>query len=435
MLIIITALFLFQFIIFLTATLLFNTGMAKERNENFMPTVIEDKWHEQASNLENDQKKINDFFARWKEQYPDSSMFWINEKGTLQLQLDLEENVPSNWTATTTARFIKERYDSDPFTVIAFVGKEEKEGFVVFEIPRDKLNKEFYEEYGDLLLGIGVIILILFIAISFLFFRSIQKRLIYVQEAMEIRDTDHLPVQIDVKKQDEIGQLELTFNKMVDELKKSKRREQEEEQLRRKLIANLSHDLRTPLTKLQANLSILQNEDQTEVGRQIIQVMEDSIQSVDGLMDNLISYTLLTASKYKYSPEKVDMIRFLRTSLASWYPLFEQEQFEVDIQLDSVKIGEWYVDPLWMERILDNLFQNVLRHAKSGRYIGVRIDTTSTYEVIVMTDHGKGMKHDSDEKGAGIGLSIVDVMIRGLDLEWELASTENGTTIQIKKHI
>ncbi|MEI3612175.1 HAMP domain-containing sensor histidine kinase [Pseudogracilibacillus sp. SO30301A] len=434
MLIIITAIFLLQIIIIITAMLFFNTWTEKD-DEKMEPVYIEETWHDEASSMTKiNEATVSDLFEKWKQNYPDASMFWIDDNGKLILERDVNEGVPTNWSATTTAKYIKERYDSDPFTVISFLGAKQDAGFIVFEIPRHSLNKADNEKYSDALLVIGVIIILLFVCISFLFFRNIRKRLLYVQEAMEIRDVDDLPVQIDVKKQDEIGQLEQTFNEMVVELKDSKKREEEEEELRRSLIANLSHDLRTPLTKINANIFTLKKEVESEEGKKTLKVIEESIKSVDELIENLMSYTLLMASKYKHDPKDLDVIRFVRTSLASWYPLFEQENFMVDIDLNNFKENKWYVDPLWLERILDNIFQNVLRHANSGKFIGVYTESTTKYDAIIIKDRGQGMNKESAETGAGIGLSIVDMMISGLGLSWELDSTIYGTTIKIKRN-
>ena len=63
-------------------------------------------------------------------------MFWVDGSGILAEQLDVKEELPYEWTSAFTAKFIKDRYGGDPFTVIAFVGKNEKNGFIVLEIPR-----------------------------------------------------------------------------------------------------------------------------------------------------------------------------------------------------------------------------------------------------------------------------------------------------------
>ncbi len=74
----------------------------------------------------------------------------------------------------------------------------------------------------------------------------------------------------------------------------------------------------------------------------------------------------------------------------------------------------------------------MLRHAYSGKYISVKTKSTDSYKAFIIEDHGQGMKNESNAKGAGIGLSIVDIMVKGMDLEWEITSSQSGTKIIIK---
>ena len=434
MLIILTAIILVQITFLGGALIVYNIGYNQElseKEEHLDTDVIESRWHEEASNLSVDSVQVH--FEKWKQQYPQASMFWVDQNGMLQNQLDVKEELPSQWDATKALEFSKSRYNNDPFTVIAFVGKEKAEGFIVFEIPREELIVTSLNLEGPFIFIVFSIIL-LFIVLSFLFFRGIRKRLLFLQEAMEVREVDGLPVPINVKKEDEIGSLELSFNRMIKELKESKQREREEEQLRRELIANLSHDLRTPLTKIQAySYSIAKEKELSEEGKKAVDSMNKSIKSVDRLIENLMSYTLLMASKLSYEPKPTDIVRYVRTSIASWYPLFEKEGFEIDVDLESFPESKWDIDPLWMGRILDNLLQNILRHAKYGRYLGVRTESTDMYDAIVITDKGPGMTTKSEEKGAGIGLSIVNRMVKEMKLEWEIETSNTGTVIKIKR--
>ncbi|MFS0861145.1 sensor histidine kinase [Fredinandcohnia sp. 179-A 10B2 NHS] len=437
MLIIFMALFLIQSAYLLLATFItIGENIQKSEEEEFHPTVIEERWHADARQIQNS-SEIDGLFEGWKREFPDATMFWIDETGSLEKQLDVKKQLPSKWTPSFTAKFIKERYGGDPFTVIAFVGENENQGFVVLEIPRAAFTApviEAYDNYGAILLVGFFAIIILFVGISFLFFRGIRNRLLQLQNAMELRDMDGLPIDVLVKKDDEIGQLEQTFNGMVTELRESKKREQEEEQIRRELIANLSHDLRTPLTKIRAQTYSIIKEDLSTEGQAAVKALESSIVNIDSLIENLMSYTLLTAKKYKFEPKATDVIRFVRESLASWYPVFEKEGFDTEIELDNFTEKNWMVDPIWFGRILDNLFQNILRHANDGKYIKVSTESNEEHDIIIISDRGKGLKNESTEKGAGIGLSIVDMMVKNMNLDWDIQSDSNGTTIRILKH-
>lgn len=442
MLIILIAVFLVQILYIFIA--IFSMGIAEKIDkQNFdedkiNPDVIEEKWHEEASSLETiTAQQIHQQFEKWKQTYPEASMFWVDENGVLREEVDVIEEFPPQWTSAYTAKFIKNRYGGDPFTVIAFVGEDEANGFIVLEIPRTTLQppvQTTMDRYGTILFIGIVFVIFLFITISFLFFRGIRKRLLQLQGAMTVRDVDGLPLQINVKRQDEIGQLEHTFNQMVFELRESKKREQEEEQLRRELIANLSHDLRTPLTKISAQTYSIEKEDLSPTVAQALKTLKTSIEDIDLLIENLMSYTLLMASKYKLDRKEMDVVRYVRECLASWYPVFEKEEFEIEVELHPFKNNKWEIDPIWLGRIIDNLLQNVLRHAKSGKYIGIKTESTQQYDGFVIIDRGKGMKNESIEKGVGIGLSIVDMMVKGMKLDWDIESTEKGTTIKIKRY-
>ncbi|MCH7322948.1 HAMP domain-containing histidine kinase [Solibacillus sp. MA9] len=441
MLIILLAMSIVQIAYFIPALFVMGIAQKEESNNNiqygedYNENVIEEQWHAEANKIKAIKiEVIEQLFEDWQQKYPEAAMFWVSEKGTLLTEVNVKEQLPAQWTPAFTTKFIKERYDGDPFTVIAYLGDDETNGFIVFEIPRSVLNppiRNVYQQYGTIVF-LGVIcIIIFFISVSFLFFRGIRKRLLKLQEAMEIRDVDGLPIGMDVKKKDEIGQLEQSFNRMVCELRESKNREQKEEQLRRELIANLSHDLRTPLTKVRAQTYSISKEKLSDEGKYAVKALETSIVNIDGLMENLMSYTLLMASKYKFEPKETNVIRFAREHMTTWYPVFEKEGFEIDVELHSFEDNNWLVDSLWLGRIFDNFFQNVLRHASSGQYIGVKTESTKYYDAFVISDCGKGMNNESNAKGAGIGLSIVDIMVKGMELDWDITSSESGTMIKI----
>ncbi|MEY2369670.1 HAMP domain-containing sensor histidine kinase [Lysinibacillus capsici] len=413
------------------------TGTGEFSSGVLVESDIEEQWHAQAKNITNaTDDTITQLFQKWQEQFSTASMFWVSEEGNLLTTLNMKDQLPAKWTPAYTTQFIKERYGDDPFTVIAFLGDDISNGFIVLEIPRVAFNPpliKVYDNYGNFLFFGVIAVILFFIVVSLLFFKGIRKRLLHLQEAMEIRDVDGLPIEIQVKKRDEIGQLEHSFNRMVCELRDSKQRQQKEEQLRRELIANLSHDLRTPLTKVRAQSYTISKEALSEEGKQALKAMDTSIVNIDALIENLMSYTLLMASKYKFEPKDINVTRFVREHLTTWYPVFEREGFTIDIELQPFEPVEWRVDPLWLGRVFDNIFQNVLRHANSGKYISVKTESKECYTAFIIEDHGQGMKNESNAKGAGIGLSIVDVMIKGMHLEWDILSDHAGTKIIIKK--
>jgi len=395
--------------------------------------VLQDMWHREAEQLDGaDAAAIDERLQALKAAYPKASMFWVDREGITRLQLPEHADVPQKWSVAYTLQFMKERVGGDPFTVIAFIGKGMQERFMVFELPRNYMVPQGVrasEQYGVMFIVAGMLVLGLFLFVSFMFFYRIRRRLIRLQEAMTSPSDKGIPGEVEVLNKDEIGRLERAFNDMIRKLEASRLREAEEEALRRELIAKLSHDLRTPLTTIRSHAFSLRKEPLSAKGAESVGLIERKIDYLGQLIENLFSYSLLSAGKYPYRPKKVDIVRMSRTLLASWYPVFEQDSFDIHLNLPDEAIY-WEIDPAWLERVLDNYFQNVRRHARDGCYLGVEVTEAGGGQIII-SDRGSGMGVNSEEKGAGLGLSIVRLMIKEMGLSQEVVTGIGGTRITL----
>ncbi|RJS60228.1 HAMP domain-containing sensor histidine kinase [Bacillus sp. PK3_68] len=395
--------------------ILYMVGINFERLVSKVPTIeeIEERWTEDVYEATTDD--VDGIVQDWHTQYSQASFFYVNSNGKLvkKWYIHAASKIPEHWDTVTTTRFIQSHYGSPTFTVIRFVGNKDANGFLVLQIERDTLEPAKMESG---FLYIAFLLMFAFLGISLLFFMRILKRLVNLEEAMTIREMDGLPIRTEVKKKDEIGAVEQAFNNMVDELREAKKRELEEEQLRRELIANLSHDLKTPLTKMRAQLQ--------NVSADQAQHLDHSISMMSHLIENLMSYSLLTANKMRYHAKDARIDRLVNQSIASWYPLFEEQGFEVELEVEELS---WHIDKLWLERILDNLLQNVLRHANEGKFIRVVVQNNQ----IMVRDKGQGFVDHAHTKGAGIGLSIVELMAEKMNLSLVIDNTAYGTTVQL----
>ncbi|MCG7334777.1 HAMP domain-containing histidine kinase [Sporosarcina sp. ACRSM] len=397
-------------------------------------TDLENMWIETAKGLSGaSEAEIHQKLLEMNHIYQEASMYWVDDSGQTRDKFPSSLAVPDTWSASDAVEFMKQNrgYTVDPFTVVAFIGHEQQEGFMVLQVPRtdmvspsDQLRAKYNYMFPIALLSIFA----LFILISMLFFYRIRKRLLHLQKAMATPEATGIPAMIEVTKEDEIGRLEQSFNRMVKKLETSRSREIEEEELRKELIANLSHDLRTPLTTIRGHAYRLQKESLSTKGQESLDFIDEKVNYMGELIENLLSYTLLTTGKYPYYPEKVDMTRLIRNSFSSWYPVFENHQFTIEVDIPDRQLL-WEVDPQWMHRVLDNLFQNIARHAKSGQFVAVRVEN----EAIILEDHGPGMKGKSNQTGIGIGLSIISLMLKEMKLDWDIETSERGTKIKIQK--
>ncbi|MCR2821201.1 sensor histidine kinase [Lederbergia panacisoli] len=399
---------------------------------NYIDTnKLEQMWHKEALKLDKANKeKIDKRLHALEKKYPKAEMFWVDPSGETKLSIG-NPSIPERWNQEKTIQFMKNSAGSGPYTILEYIGGDPSQGFMVFQIP-SALTKPLSANFIDdkYFMVYGIVVFALFLGISWLFFSKIRKRLVKLQNAMTTVGERGIPEKVKVRKLDEIGQLGQAFNHMIDDLNNSRKREHEEESLRKQLIANISHDLRTPLTAIRGHAHTIQKENLSPKGKESLLLIENKVDMLSMLLDNLLSFTLLSAGKYPMQKSKTDVHRVLRTSVASWYPIFEKDGFNVNIHLLE-KTTYWDIDPHWFTRILDNLFQNIIRHAKSGKYVGIHSEEKDGELIIRIEDNGPGLDGESNEKGAGIGLSIVELMLKEMDLAWDIDSKAEGTTIYL----
>lgn len=391
---------------------------------------LEQIWHREALQLNGATiNQINTKLQTLHKQYPEAMIFWVNSTGKTELTIPVQKNVPQQWSHQNSIKLMKESVGRGLYTNIDYIGNDPNQGFMVFQVPLP-LTKPFSLSPVDnkFLMVYGLIIFMCFLFVSWLFFSKIRTRLVQLQTAMTETDETGIPDKIQVYRKDEIGQLGQAFNRMIDDITDSRKREREEEALRKQLIANISHDLRTPLTTIRGHAYSLKKESLSSKGKESLLLIENKVDVLSQLLENFLSYTLLSAKKYPIHRKQTDMLPLIRTSMASWYPVFEKEGFHVEVCLLEKPLF-WNVDQQWFFRIMDNLFQNIVRHAKSGQYVGIRTEEKSGKDFIVIEDRGNGMKGNSHQKGAGIGLSIISLMLEEMNLDWNIISSSEGTKI------
>lgn len=275
-------------------------------------------------------------------------------------------------------------------------------------------------------------IIVAFVILSWRFFLNLQKRLARLQEVMSSSAKTNSfpkPISVQADRMDEIDQLGSSFNWMIQQLEDSRKREYEEELLRHRLIANLSHDLRTPLTILRGHVTRLNKEPMSSDGQNSLSEINHTISRVGDLMDDLLTYTLLTSGKHPYVPVSTDIGRLVRASVAAWYPVFEEHGIQLDVDLPAEETFYWEADPKWMTRVLDNLFQNIIRHAAEGKHANIVVDVKR--ELVIVADRGPGLDKSSHEGGAGMGLSTCHYMLNKMNLKADFTSNEDGTSVAI----
>lgn len=395
---------------------------------HYDPDQLKKEWADKITELQG--RSTEEILAglRQANTYEDAYVEWIQSAGTVWTIREAAE-MKEEWSVGDAIRYMQKGQDDGMYTASAYLQGNEAEGHAFLKVPERFIGSRWdvlRNKFIPLWLAMIGLIWTLVLFVSWLFFNKLRKRLVMMQSKMEITGEQGIPEMMEVRYEDEIGQLEHSFNRMVRQLQQSKEGERQETELRKSLMANLSHDLRTPLTVIRWHAYRLEQQSLLNEREKSVRVIQDKVDFLGELIDNLSSYTLLSNGKLPKLLEERDVRTIVRSSLSSWYVVFEEQGFEIEVELAHEFV--WKVDKTWMLRILDNLFQNIMRHAADGKYVSVRTVRGSEEQgMLIISDHGPGLQADSTRKGNGIGLSIVTLMLEQMGLAFELDSHEQGT--------
>ena len=233
------------------------------------------------------------------------------------------------------------------------------------------------------------------------------------QAAEHISETEDLTTRIHVREDDEVGQLATRFNAMLDRLESSRAAVDESVRAQRQLVADASHELRTPVTSLRTNVEVLlqggalSDEDRERLLSDVVEQSEE----LGALVGDLIE--LARGDQPNESPDDVRLDGIVEEALDRARrnaPGIEFEGRLEPIVVDGV--------PERLLRAVNNLLDNAARHTRPGTTIEVRVDANG----VRVRDHGDGvdprdLPHVFDRfyrgvnsrgrQGSGLGLAIV----------------------------
>jgi len=245
--------------------------------------------------------------------------------------------------------------------------------------------------------------------------------------------------------QDEIDRVGETFNQMAGRIIEQVQALEEKDTLRRNLVANVSHDLRTPLTALQGYLETLMlktGELPLEQRKRYLETTFRQSERLTRLVNELFELAKLDAREARPELEPVAAGELLHDTVQQFRPRSDAKginlQAEIGRELPLVS-----ADVPMLSRAVENLVSNALDHAPEGGVIrleaapvegGVRIAVSNSGEPIDSEDipHLFERFYQSPERrtasGAGLGLAIVRRIVELHDSNVDLISTPEGTT-------
>ncbi|MCT4622334.1 MAG: HAMP domain-containing histidine kinase [Schleiferiaceae bacterium] len=258
----------------------------------------------------------------------------------------------------------------------------------------------------------------------------ITKKLKKINSGMQEFKAGDLTKRIEVNSNDELDQVAMTFNEMAETIQQNIEEIKGVEKLRKELIGNVSHDLRTPIASIQGYAETLEMKAENitiDERRKYLNIIVKSCERLKSLVNDLFELSKLESSQVKLNMEPFSISEMVQ-DVVNKYRIMAQKKGITLHTIISKNTPLVTADVSMIDRVLQNLIDNAIRFCDEGDSIHIEIDTENPGNVMVsVIDTGKGMtkaelenifdryyrgrNEENATQGNGLGLAIVKKII------------------------
>ncbi|MEL6674256.1 MAG: HAMP domain-containing sensor histidine kinase [Bacteroidota bacterium] len=244
----------------------------------------------------------------------------------------------------------------------------------------------------------------------------------------------------------DLAPLAETFNAMADTLEANIDELKSVENLRRELIANVSHDLRTPLAIMQGYVETLLIKDaslSSDDRKGYLEIVLGSSEKLSKLIDQLFEYAKLEARQVQPQKEPFFISELAQDVFRKYQILAEEREIEIALNMPQ-SLPLVFADVALVERVFQNLLDNALKFTPKGGSVQIELEGQVDSVSVRVVDTGKGISAEEQafiferyqkgsrsgdqNKGAGLGLAIVKKILELHDASIRVQSRLNEGT-------
>ncbi len=288
------------------------------------------------------------------------------------------------------------------------------------------------------------LILLFAVLVALVAMALLTRRLREMKQVVTAFEAGALDRRIRVGPPDEIGKLASSFNQMADSLEAMLDELKQADRLRRELVANVSHDLRSPLASMLGYLETIQMKvgtlDEEEQHQYLATVMK-SAERLGGLIDELFELSKLDAQQVQPHCEPFPLAELVQDIVLQFDQTAEAEGIALEAKLPST-LPHVFADIGLIERTLSNLIENAIRYTPRGGSVCVQVEPSEETIRVCVRDTGQGIPAEDvphifdrfyrveksrsrEEGGTGLGLSIAQKILE-LHASKLLVESEEG---------
>ncbi|MBI1743849.1 HAMP domain-containing protein [Candidatus Acetothermia bacterium] len=261
----------------------------------------------------------------------------------------------------------------------------ERVGTVFIGAPKRGLNpveKQFLDSVQVSTLWAGGLALILSVGLGFLLVRRMARPLSELRVAAEKISQGKLESRVNVTSDDELGLLGQTFNQMTDSLQRS-------ENLRRQMVMDVAHELRTPLMVQQSHLELLLDKVAEPTPQQLETIYEQNL-LLGRLVKDLQVLAVAESGELKIERASVSLKETLESIAEHVRPAIAEKEISLHVSIPE-NLPTLCVDRQRIEQVLLNLLDNARRHTPQGSAIELHAELQDKQVQISVLDQGPGI--------------------------------------------
>ncbi|MCG8314673.1 MAG: HAMP domain-containing histidine kinase, partial [Pseudomonadales bacterium] len=298
-----------------------------------------------------------------------------------------------------------------------------------------------------------IMILMLALVISYYLFRKITGPLRQLSNDIDnFQHSDWMAATVDNQvKLSEIERLKTNFTLMKQRIISQFQNLQESSRLRRELISNVSHDLRTPLASLQGYIEALLIKEKTlsnDDKKQYLMTAHRNSQRLTLLVNELFELSKLEAGQVKPELETFSLLELVYDVVQDYELAAESQEVSLKVTADD---NAYFVvaDIGLIQRVLQNLIDNAMRFTPEKGEVNIRLEQTEGSALITVADTGFGIEekdlphifdayystHNNPDleaaqqkKGTGLGLAIVKRILELHNSDIKVQTAPNAGT-------
>jgi len=300
--------------------------------------------------------------------------------------------------------------------------------YMPYYSPRaEKLVKHGIQLGAAAFIAIYIILVLLFV---FMMRRKVYQPLKLLDSAFVNLAKGDLTSKIEYSGPREFTRICDSFNLLSGELAESEKKRKLLEDEKLKMLADISHDLKTPITVIQGYTKAINDGlVKTDEQEKYLHVIYQKACALNDLINSFHDYSKIQHPDYKMDKRKIDLCEYSREYFADRYPEFEIAGCSLEAEIPEEPFY-YYLDPEKFLRVFDNLISNFFKYSDRGTTLYYRLEKTESGRArMILADNGQGIDPEIAQrlfqpfvvgseartaaKGSGLGLAIVDKIVKG----------------------